>query len=288
MTRLSPEASPDHGEGTRAPVLDTTELADQAFREPDPIRAAHLREQVVLSHRGLAISLASRFEGKGGEHDDLVQVAMLGLVQAARRYRPDAGHGFTAFASPTITGELKRYLRDHGWAVRPPRGLQELHHQVRETAARLQQEQQSEPSDMEVAEELGISVEQVRTARAVGGQYRARSLDVPVHEQSEQSLGDLLGDDEDPFDEVVSLLSLRAAVADLGDRDRRVLRLRFVKELTQREIGERVGVSQMQVSRILTSVYSRLRSSIEGQPGGVDEPRRSSDLVAGDRPVPVE
>ncbi|NYF96743.1 sigma-70 family RNA polymerase sigma factor [Janibacter cremeus] len=244
---------------------ESAELLTQAYAEPDAARASRLRERVVLANRGLADSLARRFEGRGIEADDLHQVAMLGLVQATRRYSPEKGHGFTAFAAPTITGELKRYFRDHGWAVRPPRALQELHQQVRNTSAALGQTHQRAVSDAEVAAELGIGVDEVRAARAAGDRYRSTSLDAPT-----RALGPVLsetladGDGEEPYDRVVTLISLRSAMADLDGRERQILKLRFSADLTQQEIGEQVGVSQMQVSRILSSVCRRLRTRIEG------------------------
>lgn len=245
---------------------ESAELLAQACAEPDPAQAGRLRERVVLANRGLADALARRFEGRGIEVDDLHQVAMLGLVQAARRYRPDKGHGFTAFAAPTITGELKRYFRDHGWAVRPPRALQERHQQVRDTSAELGQALQREVTDTEVAVELGIDVDEVRAARAAGDRYRSTSLDAPIGASGpvlSETLAD--GDGDEPYDKVVTLISLRSAMEDLDGRERQILRLRFSADLTQQEIGERIGVSQMQVSRILTSVCRRLRTRIEGR-----------------------
>lgn len=244
----------------------TTELLVQACAEQDPARASRLRERVVLANRGLAMALARRFEGRGIEIDDLNQVAMLGLVQAARRYRPDKGHGFTAFAAPTITGELKRYFRDHGWAVRPPRALQEMHQQVRDTSAALSQALHRDVTDGEVADELGIDVDKVRAARAAGDRYRSSSLDAPIRAAG-PALSETLSDDdgEDAYDKVVTLISLRSAMEDLDGRERQILRLRFTADLTQQEIGERIGVSQMQVSRLLTSICARLRSRLEGR-----------------------
>lgn len=245
---------------------ESTELLAQACDELDPAQASRLRERVVMANRGLAISLARRFEGRGIEVDDLQQVAMLGLVQAARRYRPGKGHGFTAFAAPTITGELKRYFRDHGWAVRPPRALQEMHQQVRDTSAAMRQAQQRDVTDAEVAEELGVDVDEVRAARAAGDRYRSTSLDAPIR-ASGPVLSETLADDdgEEPYDKVVTLISLRSAMEDLDGRERQILRLRFSADLTQQEIGERIGVSQMQVSRILSSICARLRTRIEGR-----------------------
>lgn len=241
------------------------QLLALARGESDPAEAARLRERVVIDHQGLAVSLASRFAGRGIELDDLVQVAMLGLVLAARRYDPERGFGFTAFAAPTITGELKRHFRDHGWAVRPPRGVQELHHRVRETTTQLQQDLQREPTVDEVATAGGISTEEVRSARAAGERYRSTSLDQPVHDDAGVSLGDALADDaEDAFERTATLISLRSAMEEeLDERERRIVSLRFGGDLTQRQIGECFGISQMQVSRILSSVCRRLRTHLE-------------------------
>lgn len=245
---------------------ETTELLERACAETDPAEASRLRERAVVQNRGLALALARRFEGRGIEFEDLSQVAMLGLVQAARRFRPDRGHGFTAFAAPTITGELKRYFRDHGWAVRPPRALQEMHQQVRDTSSALRQEWQRDVTDAEVAAELGIDVADVRAARAAGDRYRSTSLDVPVRDAGGPPLSETLSDDgDDPYDKVVTLISLRSAMGELDAREQRILRLRFSRNLTQRQIGERIGVSQMQVSRILGSICARLRTRIEGE-----------------------
>ncbi len=243
----------------------STLLLEQACSESDPAEASRLRERVIIRNRGLALALARRFDGRGIDLEDLNQVAMLGLVQAVRRFRPGRGHGFTAFAAPTITGELKRYFRDHGWAVRPPRGLQETHQRVRDASASLGQELQREATDEEVAECIGASVTEVRSGRAAGDRYRATSLDAPVREDSGPALSETMADTvDDPYDKVVTLISLRSAMADLDKRERRILSLRFSGNLTQRQIGERIGVSQMQVSRILTSVCARLRRRIEG------------------------
>ncbi|WP_435198430.1 sigma-70 family RNA polymerase sigma factor [Janibacter sp. GS2] len=257
-------ARTSHGTTAEHRDREATDLLALACAEPDEAQASRLREQVVINNRGLAMSLARRFDGRGVEREDLRQVAMLGLVQAARRFRPDHGHGFTAFATPTITGELKRYFRDHGWAVRPPRGLQELHQRVRDTSAALGQHLHREATDAEVAARLETSVEDVRAARAAGDRYRAASLDVPVGDGSGLAMSETLADDsDDAYDAVVTLISLRAAMEDLDDRERRILTLRFSRNLTQRQIGERIGVSQMQVSRILTSICARLRTTIE-------------------------
>lgn len=247
----------------------TESLLRQACATSDPVAAAEARREAVLLNTSLALSLARQFDRRGIEHDDLVQVAMLGLVQAARRYRPGAGRGFAGYAVPTINGELKRHFRDHGWAVRPPRGLQELHRDVRAARARLQQERGHTPTAREVAEALAIDVRDVRRAELLDEQYTAASLDSPAPEGG--TLGDVFPDEsrEDPYDRVVSLVSLRSAMSHLDRRERTILRLRYVDNLTQRQIGRRIGVSQMQVSRLLSDIVRRLRRVIdEAEPTG--------------------
>lgn len=261
------ESTTEHPPHTDEPLEQRTQrLLTEAAALPDPAQAARLRERVVLEHERLAVGMAHRFAGRGIDVEDLVQVARLGLVLAVRRYDPERGFGFTAFAAPTIAGELKRHFRDYGWAVRPPRGVQELHQDVRETTARLQQDLQREPTLDEVAAESGVTADDVRTARAAGARYRSTSLDRPVDDEAGASLGDLLADPaDDAYERSVTLISLRAAMEEeLDERERLILRLRYGADLTQRQIGERIGVSQMQVSRLITAICRRLRVRIDG------------------------
>ncbi|KNX39588.1 hypothetical protein VV01_18505 [Luteipulveratus halotolerans] len=243
------------------PDTDAERLLAEAVADDDPIRAAQLREQVVTSHRRVAISLARRFAHRGIEPEDLEQVALLGLVLAARRYRPDRGPGFLAYAVPTITGEIKRHFRDHGWAVRPPRALQETHRDVRVACAELEQTLGREPTVAEISEAVGEDRAVVRDAQRVDGQYRSVSLDRPPGPATTVPLGETLASDRTEHDlaDVEAVVSLRPALRSLSDRERTLLRLRFVDNLTQREIGRRIGVSQMQVSRLLGAVLRRLR-----------------------------
>jgi RNA polymerase sigma-B factor len=224
--------------------------------------AARLRHEVVLDHLALATSIARRYDHRGLERQDLEQVALLGLVQAVRRYNPEFGSGFVAFAVPTITGELKRYFRDHGWAVRPPRQLQEQSLAVRSCVDRLAQDLGREPECAEVAASLGLSAREVEQARAVDGQYIARSMDAPVDYDSGASLADTLGEPAVELDRVEDFETLRPLLTTLKARERLILRLRFVDNLTQRQIGQQIGVSQMQVSRLLSDILLRLRQAM--------------------------
>ena len=223
-------------------------------------RPGDLREQIALLALPLADSLALRYRGRGIETDDLVQVARTALVKAVARYRPGAGAGFAAFAAPTITGELKRWFRDQGWSVRPPRRIQELRSSLVAEEERLRHELSRDPADSELAHVLDVTASDVAEARSCSAGYHATSLDVPT--PSGASLADLLLVTPCHSATFETRDALRHAVSGLGDRERLVLRLRFVDELTQSEIGERIGVSQMQVSRILRAVLDRLRRQV--------------------------
>ncbi|WP_432560911.1 sigma-70 family RNA polymerase sigma factor [Kineococcus sp. SYSU DK003] len=233
-------------------------------------------DELVNDHLGLARALAWRYRNRGIPAEDLVQVASLGLVKAAQRFRPESGHEFCAYATPTITGELRRHFRDHGWFVRPPRRLQELR-------SRLLQEDDAAPDEV-VAQRLGASVEEVREARRASNGYSAISLDAPQHAEDDSTvLGDVLAPDGDRTRAVDDLLSLRRAVADLGERDRRILHLRFYEDATQSEIAADLGVSQMQVSRLLSVLLRRLRAELSGdqipvrEVGNTVRPRKAAD-----------
>ncbi|MDE9365648.1 sigma-70 family RNA polymerase sigma factor [Luteipulveratus sp. YIM 133132] len=247
-----------------APDDDSTaeELLEQAAAETDPAAAAALRDEVVLRHRGLARSVARRFTERGVDPDDLEQVAMVGLVQAARRYKPGVGHGFIAFAVPTMTGEIKRHFRDHGWAVRPPRSLQEAHHDVRQAGDQLTQFLQRLPTPQELAEHLGLELGVVEHAELLQDQYRSASLDAPMIGVNELTLGDSVADPHDAYIGVDAMVSLQPVLHRLTPRERLIVRMRYVDNLTQRQIGTHIGVSQMQVSRLLRGILDRLRRQV--------------------------
>ncbi len=238
------------------PLLATLQLcATEVQRRP-------LERRVVLLTLELADNAARRYRGRGVDLDDLTQVARLGLVKAIRGYRSDHGPGFAAYAVPTVTGEIKRYFRDHGWAVRPPRRLQEISAQVPGAEAALRQRLQREPSDVEVAAAVGVSPEVLEHARRATGAYHTLSLegtraddDTPIQVQ----------DADDAIEGFETRTALATALASLTRREREILRLRFVEERTQAEIGQAIGVSQMQVSRLLAAIMLRLRSALSDE-----------------------
>lgn len=226
----------------------------------DPDERDRLHDQVVNSHLWLADALARRFRRPSEEIEDLQQVARTGLVQAVRRYDPEYGP-FTAFAVPTITGVLKRHFRDHGWLVRPPRRTQELSAQMRQQWPDLTQRLRSTPSDRELADGLGASLDAVREAMCANQGYRSDSLDVAG------ARGSLDDGRPDEISQCENRLMLARVLRQLTDEERRLLMLRFYEERSQSDIADRIGTSQMQVSRLLARTLRRLRTMI----GGLEE-----------------
>lgn len=250
------------------------ELLLRAQEEASPSARQACLDQVVLLNGPVAESIAARYRQRGIEADDLVQVAYLGLVKAVQGYKPGEGPGFLAYAVPTISGEIKRHFRDFGWVVRPPRRLQELRSQVSMTRLDLQQEKGRPPTPAELADALGVPEAELAEAEMADGCYSALSLDTPSRPGSAAVLADLLVDEADPFDHVENMASLRPALQRLSERDRQILRLRFVRGWTQEQIGEEIGVSQMQVSRLLTRILTELRLDLDGSADEQDDARR--------------
>jgi RNA polymerase sigma-B factor len=207
----------------------------------------------------VARSIASRYRSKGVDSDDLEQVAYLGLIKAANGYRVDASTAFLSYAVPTIRGELKRYFRDCAWTVRPPRRVQEIQGTIAAAEPELIQRLGHVPSNEETAEAIGSEAADVAEAGAVRGCFTALSLDAPGSVDGGTSLLETVADAEDGYDLVENVHTLTPAVANLGDRDKRILELRFRNGFTQEEIGTELGVSQMQVSRLLRGILDNLR-----------------------------
>ena len=237
----------------------THELFARLGATTDPASRHEIVDDIAETNLPLAQALANRYARRGCEHDDLIQVARMGLVLAIERFRPGEGRTFVKFAVPTITGEVKRYFRDCCWAVRPPRTIQELRPRVEGARAELTQELGRDPHDTEVAERVGARAELVGACLNTATSYRPISLDVPIHQDSWVCLGDALAADDASLTALIDRLDLRAALTTLSPRERSVVAWRFGEDLTQVEIGERLGVSQMQVSRILRRAFDRLR-----------------------------
>ncbi|WP_043668710.1 sigma-70 family RNA polymerase sigma factor [Clavibacter michiganensis] len=231
-----------------------------------------LHDQIVLDHLELADQLARQHSGRAHDWSDLRQVGYLGLVKAARRYDPGFGAPFVSFAIPTISGEIKRHLRDNGWVIRPPRQVQELRHALLAVVPALTQRLGRTPTDAELAAHTGHPREEVAEALAAHSSLRPASLDFTVHEEEGTSLAETLGDDDPGYARAERTVLLDAARRILSDRDRRILHLRFVDECSQSEIAAELGVTQMQVSRLLARILGALRAELtRGDPEALPE-----------------
>jgi RNA polymerase sigma-B factor len=235
--------------------LDDDELV--ARIDEDPVFA----EELIKRYQPLALSIARRYRGKGIQEDDLDQVALMALLRAIHRYDPSRG-ALRSFASVTVSGELKRQLRDRGWSVHVPRGLQERSMTVTRSTQDLTQKLGRVPSISEIAEDLGLSSEEVSEAMSVVHGYRALSLDAPTMDSTDSdggpSLLDMLGELDGTLSGAATRTSLEEAMQSLPERERLIVYLRFYEDMTQSQIAEVVGVSQMQVSRLLARSLSEL------------------------------
>jgi RNA polymerase sigma-B factor len=235
------------------------------FRRWQHDRDPSAREQLVHMHLGLARRLASRYARTQEPLEDLVQVASLGLIKAVDRFDPDRGVAFATFAVPTILGELKRHFRDTGWSIHVPRKIQELVLKVQEAELVLSSSTGRSPTVLELAQYLELPGEEVVEALEATSAHHAASLDAPIDGRGEEGVNsrqDAIGAEDLSYAMFESSASLEAAVAQLSKADQTVLVLRFRQSLTQREIASRIGVSQMQVSRMLRRIGKELREAM--------------------------
>ena len=243
-----------------APSPSTQAREDAAlFKRHRSQRTVPGRDALVARFLPLAQHLARRYPG-GADREDIDQVAAIGLLKAIDRYDPDRGIAFSSFAVPTILGEIRRYFRDLGWTVRVPRDVQELALRLDRHSASLEGELGREPTLEELAQRSGATVEQVLEARASATAHHTISLDQPAAGEDPDDIVSLLAADEPGFARIDEQLEVDNLLSVLPERERRILLLRFREELKQREIAERVGCSQMQVSRLLAQSLSTLRS----------------------------
>lgn len=225
-------------------------------------RRAH--DALVKEYLPLARRLAQRYERGREPLDDLVQVASVGLLKAIDRFDHTRPTAFSSFAVPTIAGELKRHFRDTGWWLRVPRGLQELAMRVERVAEELQSTLGRAPTPDEVAQHIGIGTEELLEAREAAGAYRPVSLDGPRDDpEGDGTLAETIGWEDPGYDLAEDSLTVESLMSALSGREREILRLRFVEDLTQSEIGARVGLSQMHVSRVIRQVVGRLRAAAD-------------------------
>ncbi|WP_435883896.1 SigB/SigF/SigG family RNA polymerase sigma factor [Streptomyces tanashiensis] len=225
---------------------------------------AYVRNTLVELNLSLVKFAARRFRNRAEPTEDIVQVGTIGLIKASNRFDPDRSIDFSAFALPTIVGEMKRFFRDTSWAVRVPRRLQELRINLAKAAEALEQDLGRRPTDAELALRLHVTEEDVAEGRLAAHGYTARSLDAPTDDDDPSSgAGERhLAASEPSYELIDSLTSLQPMIARLDDRDRLILELRFGEELTQAEIGDRIGLSQMHVSRLLTRILGELRHGL--------------------------
>jgi RNA polymerase sigma-B factor len=256
----SPVSTPDRDARHREVVDDpTVEQLLAMAQDAEGAERDRLLERATVSQLGLARSMALRYRDRGEPLEDLVQVANLALVMAVQRYRPDQGAPFAAFAVPTITGELRRHFRDRGWNVRPPRRLQELRARLQNATHDLSQELGHAPTTAQLAERLGVEPDEVREAEKAAEGYHSLSLDAPTSTAEGPQLADWLGEDDEQYDHTVDALAVRPLLAALDARLRHILCLRYYRGCTQQQIADEIGVTQMQVSRLITQALARLR-----------------------------
>ena len=229
-----------------APLFD--ELADETCGESEH---SAIRARLVTEHLPVAEHIAHRFRNRGQPEEDLRQVATIGLINAVDRFDPDRGSDFLSFAVPTITGEVRRYFRDSTWSLRVPRRLKELHTTITAASARLGQQLGRSPKPSELAAELNVPIEEVYDGLRVGYAYNSESLDEPGPRA--QSRDEQLGFDDGNLSTVENREALYPALAELPEREAKIVVLRFFGNLTQSQIAERIGISQMHVSRLLTA-----------------------------------
>ncbi len=236
-----------------------------------------VRDKLVEAHLGLAAYLARRFANRGQPLDDLMQVASVGLLKAIERFDVTRGVAFSTFATTTIVGELKRHLRDRGWAVRAPRRMQELYASLGASVDILSQRLGRSPSVGELAQEVGASEEEVLEALEAGQAYRFASLDANPDAEQGGSGYDRLGTSERGYDTVEARMAVDAFLAKLPEVSRKIVVKRFFEGMTQSEIATELGISQMQVSRLLSRSVATMRAFVRSErnpdgPGGTGRP----------------
>ena len=241
--------------GEPVSAADSQDLFERWRRHRD----REARDELIARFLPLARKLARRYVQSSEPYDDQVQVASLGLVKAVERFDPDRGFAFTSFAVPTIVGELKRYFRDTGWAIHVDRGAQERARKINEARQAISARTGRPPRVDELAQYLELSEEEVLDGLQVAEAYGTVSLDAPVAGEEDASRLDSIGDDDERLGLIDDQTTIFAAAKHLPQREREILYLRFGEDLTQSEIADRVGVSQMQVSRLLRRSLHRLR-----------------------------
>ncbi|TQR82396.1 SigB/SigF/SigG family RNA polymerase sigma factor [Mycobacterium hodleri] len=230
-----------------------------ATLDPDTPRWRRQRDRIVVRCLPLATNIARRYRQRGQDDDDLIQVARIGLVNAVDRFDVDRGSNFLAFAVPTILGEVRRHFRDHGWAVRVPRRLKELHLELINARQELYQHLGRAPTATELAEHTGVDRDDIVQATIASNGYSTQST-LSLVTDDDDGLYDRIGDVDTRLDKVLDVTTVRPLLAALPDRERTILVMRFFQDMSQSQIAERIGISQMHVSRLLSSSLAALRT----------------------------
>ena len=264
MTQAEPTASRTRGHTTRSrPAWDKGRTRD-LFRRYKEEGDEEAREQLVVNHLNLVRYLASKFKNRGEPLEDLVQVGTIGLIKAIDRFDPSRGLEFTTYATPTIMGEIKRHFRDKGWSVRVPRRLQELSAKINRVTEELTHELRRSPSIDEIADSVGASVEDVLEAMESSSAYSSVPLEgAGDNDEDVPSVIDQYAAEDSVLSASDDRILLEDAIRDFSTRERDIIRMRFEEGLTQVEIAERLGVSQVQVSRLLRRTLARIHQKID-------------------------
>jgi RNA polymerase sigma-B factor len=247
--------------GSRGITVHCLLAAALSLPEGSPERG-ELRRQAIEDNIAFAQRLARRFRDRGEPVDDLIQVAMVGLVNAVDGYDPTRGCEFAGYATPTIVGEIRRYFRDKGWRIKVPRRLQELRLQVNRARVELSQSMSGSPSVADLAKHLDVSEDEVVEAIEVARLYHPVSLSAPAGPDSDLGVADPIGDVDPGMEAVENRESVKPLLASLPERERRILTMRFFHDMTQSQIAAEIGISQMHVSRLLTQTLTKLRSAL--------------------------
>ncbi|WP_329624884.1 SigB/SigF/SigG family RNA polymerase sigma factor [Streptomyces sp. NBC_01255] len=254
------DVAPDDARALSKPLFARLDALEEGTAE-----YAYVRNTLVELNLTLVHYAARRLRTRGESLEDVLQVGTIGLIKAINRFDPTRGIEFPAFALPTIIGEIKRFFRDTTWAVRVPRRLKELSATLQSATARLEQGLGRPPTVTELAEHLDLETDEVVEGLEAARSYSTMSLDAPADDEAADALADHIGIDDLDLERIEALVALKPLIAALSERDRKILALRFIHDLTQAEIGAELGISQMHVSRLLARTLARLRSRLTSQ-----------------------
>ena len=266
--------------GPPSPAAERGDETLALFREWRRTGDPRIREQLVDRHLNLVRYLARKFAGRGEPVDDLIQVGVIGLLNAIDRFDMDRGVRFTTYATPTIVGEVKRYFRDRGWAIKVPRRLQELNLAANKAIDRLTQRLERTPTMKEIAHEVHATEEETLEALELGYMYELVSLDseLSVADDDSALLSDYVGTHDPGLADFAEIANLKQGLARLPPRERSIIRLRFLAGLSQTEVARKLGISQMHVSRLQARALARLREYMAEESGtrpGAQDKRRA-------------